>query len=69
MFFLLLLASEEFKFDYIVRTIEPTPQLLEFWTDTFPARRYELVENSLPIDLYFKKYKCLQMNFGHDLVI
>ena len=48
--------------------MDATPQLFEYWKDTSPLRKHDFEEGSMGIDKLFKKYNCLKMQTGAELV-
>ena len=64
----MLTASDKEKLDYILKTIDPTPQLFQYWKDTSPVRKHDFDEENIEIRELFEKYRCLKMQFGAELV-
>ena len=61
-------ASDKEKLNYIQNTIDPTPQLFQYWKDTSPVRKHDFHEGNMEIRELFEKYRCLKLQFGAELV-
>ena len=55
----MLTASDEEKLDYILKTIDPTPKIFQYWKDTSPVRKHDFDEENMEIRELFENYRCL----------
>ena len=55
----MLTASDKEKL--ILKTIDPTPQLFQYWKDTSPIRKHDFDEENIEIRELFEKYRCLTL--------
>lgn len=53
---------------FICKATESTSALLDYWKQTFEIRRAEFIDEKNRTSLMYQKYKCLQMEFGYELV-
>ncbi|XP_043461078.1 uncharacterized protein LOC122497809 isoform X4 [Leptopilina heterotoma] len=60
--------KEESLLEFICKATELTSVLLDYWKQTFEIRRAEFHEEENRTSLIYQKYKCLQKEFGYELL-